>query len=207
MTARRELTAAVLGALLAGALALSAAGQPWAEVTATRRPPLPPVTGELGGPDAAPLVPAAGLVLLAAAVALLAVRGAARVAVGLLVAAAGGTLLWSGIDVLAGGVDDAAADLPGLSGATVSATSTSLTAAWPVLALLAGLVAVAAGVLTALRGRGWPGMGRRYERDGAAAAPAAPSRPMTDEDRAQAAWKALDRGEDPTDAPGDERPA
>jgi hypothetical protein len=42
-------------------------------------------------------------------------------------------------------------------------------------------------------------MGRRYERAGApAAAPAAARRPETDEDRAQAAWKALDRGDDPT---------
>ena len=44
-------------------------------------------------------------------------------------------------------------------------------------------------------------MGRRYERPGAAARAAAARRPETDEDRAQAAWKALDRGEDPTDGP------
>jgi hypothetical protein len=50
-----------------------------------------------------------------------------------------------------------------------------------------------------LRGRGWPGMGRRYERTGTApAVPARPARPQTDEDRHQAAWKALDRGDDPT---------
>jgi hypothetical protein len=36
-------------------------------------------------------------------------------------------------------------------------------------------------------------MGRRYERDAGAALPS-----RTDEDRAQAAWQALDRGEDPT---------
>jgi uncharacterized membrane protein (TIGR02234 family) len=46
-------------------------------------------------------------------------------------------------------------------------------------------------------------MGRRYERSGAAAPePAVARRPETDEDRAQAAWKALDRGEDPTDPAG-----
>ena len=41
-------------------------------------------------------------------------------------------------------------------------------------------------------------MGRRYER-GATAAGAGRrrGRPETDEDRAQAAWKALDRGDDP----------
>jgi hypothetical protein len=41
-------------------------------------------------------------------------------------------------------------------------------------------------------------MGRRYERGPGATGAAAPARPETDEDRAQTAWKALDRGEDPT---------
>ena len=79
---RRELTAAVLGAVVAGALALVAGGQAWAQVSAERGAPLPPVSGALTGSDAAPLVPATGLVLLAAAVALLAVRGIVRTAVG-----------------------------------------------------------------------------------------------------------------------------
>lgn len=199
---RRELTTAVLGAVLAGALALIAGGQPWASVTAERRAPLPPVTADLSGAEAAPLVPAAGLVLLAAAVALLAVRGTGRVVVGLLAAAAGGTLAWSGLRALTGGLDDAGADLPGLAGATVSGTAAEVSVVWPVLALLAGLVAVVTGGLTVLRGRTWPAMGRRYERPGAEtgpARPAAPARPRTDEDRAVDAWKALDRGEDPTD--------
>ena len=39
---RRELTAAVLGAVVAGALALVSGGQAWAQVTAQREPPLPP---------------------------------------------------------------------------------------------------------------------------------------------------------------------
>jgi hypothetical protein len=45
-------------------------------------------------------------------------------------------------------------------------------------------------------------MGRRYERQAAPATAGVP-RPRTDEDRALDAWRALDRGEDPTDpAPG-----
>ncbi|RBY79171.1 TIGR02234 family membrane protein [Blastococcus sp. TF02-09] len=197
---RRELTTAVLGAVLAGALALIAGGQAWATVTAQRSAPLPPVSAQLSGADAAPLVPAAGLVLLAAAVALLAVRGAGRAVVGLLAVVAGGALAWSGLRALAGGLDDAGGDLPGLAGGTVSGTSADVSATWPVLALLAGLVAVVTGALAVLRGRTWPAMGRRYERTDAAAP--APARPRTDEDRAVDAWKALDRGEDPTDAPG-----
>jgi uncharacterized membrane protein (TIGR02234 family) len=198
---RRELTAAVLGSVGAGASALVAGGQAWARVTAQREAPLPPVTGVLTGADAAPLMPAAGLVLLAAAVALVAVRGLGRALVGLLMAAAGGVLAWSGARALTGTLDDAAAQA--LPGRTPVAAEVS--AAWPVLAVLAGLLGVAAGLLAVLRGGTWPAMGRRYERSraepiGAASPePAAVRRPETDEDRAQAAWNALDRGEDPTD--------
>jgi len=202
VNARRELTAAVLGAVLAGGLALVAGGQSWARVTVDRSPPLPPVTGVLNGADAAPLVPATGLVLLAAAVALLAVRGAGRVVVGLLMAVAGGVLAWSGLRALTGGLDAEAADLPGVGG-TRGASTVDVATGWPALAVVAGLLGVAAGLLVVLRGRSWPGMGRRYERPGS---PAAPARPQTDEDRAQAAWRALDRGEDPTaDPSGDQR--
>jgi uncharacterized membrane protein (TIGR02234 family) len=194
--ARRELTAAVLASAAAGTLALIAGGQTWARVVAERPAPLPPVESALSGGEAAPLVPAAGLVLLAAAVALLAVRGLARVAVGLLVALAGGVLVWSGLRILLGGVDTA----------DMGPAESDLTAAWPVLAITAGVLGVVVGGFVVLRGRGWPGMGRRYERPGADPGPA---RPRTDEDRAQDAWKALDRGEDPTDpepAPGRKPP-
>jgi uncharacterized membrane protein (TIGR02234 family) len=192
---RRELTAAVVGAVLAGVLALSAGGQAWARITAQREAPLPPVTGVLAGGDVAPLVPAAGLVLLAAAVALLAVRGLGRALIGLLMAVAGGVLAWSGVRALTGGLDDAAVqEFPGRT-----AVAAEISAAWPVLAVLAGVLGVAAGLLAVLRGRTWPAMGRRYERPGTERASAATARPVTDEDRAQAAWKALDRGEDPTD--------
>jgi uncharacterized membrane protein (TIGR02234 family) len=184
--ARRELTAAVLASVVAGTLALIAGGQTWARVVAERPAPLPPVETTLSGGEAAPLVPAAGLVLLAAAVALLAVRGLGRVAVGLLVALAGGVLMWSGLRILVGGVDTV----------DLGPAEVDPTAAWPVLAIAAGVLGVVAGGFVVLRGRGWRGMGRRYERTGAGASP---SRPRTDEDRAQDAWKALDRGEDPTD--------
>jgi uncharacterized membrane protein (TIGR02234 family) len=200
--ARRELAAAVLGAAGAGALALIAGGQPWAQVTAEREAPLPPVSSVLSGAEAAPLVPAAGLVMLAAAVALLAVRGPGRAVVGLLMAAAGGALAWSGVRAIAGGLLGASTDLPGI-GREAGHVTVQLTVAWPVLAVVAGLLGVAAGLLAVLRGRTWPAMGRRYERDAAASGPAVARRPETDEDRAQAAWKALDRGDDPTRDPAD----
>jgi uncharacterized membrane protein (TIGR02234 family) len=193
---RRELAAAVVGSAAAGGLALSAGGQTWATVTLGRPAPLPPTTEVLTGADLAPLVPAGGLLLLAGAVALLAVRGAGRAVVGLLAALAGGVLLWSGLRTALGGVDATAAvgaPPPGGSPAT------ELHAAWPVLAAVAGLLAVAAGLLAVVRSRQWPAMGRRYERAGAATG--TPAR-RTAEDRALDAWRALDRGEDPTEPGG-----
>jgi len=192
---RREMAAAVVGLAAAGGLALSTGGQTWLTATVTRPEPLPPVTEQLTGSALAPLVPAGGLVLLAAAVALVAVRGGGRVLVGLLAAVAGGVLGWSGLRTVAIDGGAAAAGVVG-SGPPGSTVTAEVSAGWPLLALLAGLLAVAAGLLTVLRGRSWPGMGRRYERT--AAAPAA-ARPRTDEDRALDAWRALDRGEDPTE--------
>jgi uncharacterized membrane protein (TIGR02234 family) len=192
--------AALAGCALAGALALSAGGQTWSTVTVSRRPPLPPVTEALTGSALNPLVPAAGLVLLSAAVAVLAVRGAGRAAVGAVVVLAGAALAWSGLSVLTGGAD------PGTAAPGEERTA-EVAAAWPVVCLVAAAVALAAGVLVLARGRRWPGMARRYDRAPGTAAPAA-ARPRTDEDRALDAWRALDRGDDPTDdGPSDGEPA
>ena len=171
----------------------SPAARPGREVTAERAGAAAPgQRASLTGADAAPLVPAAGLVLLAAAVALLAVRGLGRAAVGLLMAVAGGVLAWSGVRALAGGLDAAAAqEFAG----TARPRSPPRGRCWP---SSPGSSASAAGVLAVLRGRAWPAMGRRYERTATQPATTA-RRPETDEDRAQAAWQALDRGEDPTD--------
>jgi uncharacterized membrane protein (TIGR02234 family) len=95
------------------------------------------------------------------------------------------------------------------SGTPGSTVTTAVSAAWPVLVLAAGLLAAAAGLLTVVRGRTWPGMGRRYERAATAATAAttapAPARRRTDEDRALDAWRALDRGEDPTEGTAEHR--
>ena len=205
---RRELTVAVLGCALGGALALSAGSQLWLDVTITRQPPLPPATQALTGSQVAALVPACGLLLLAAAVAVIAVRGLGRTAVGLLVAVAGGVLAWSGLRALTGGLAAAAADVSDVIGLGDARLTSSVVATWPALTVAAGLLAVLAGLLVMLRGPHWPGMGRRYERTGTPAAGAAAgtqrahrTRPETAEDRHQAAWKALDRGEDPTTGP------
>lgn len=195
MTPRRELVSAVLGAAGAGALTLIVSGQDWARVTAERARPLPPVTGVLTGGGAVPLVSACGLLLLAAALAIVAVSGLGRSAVGLLVVVAGAALGWSGVRALSGGLVGAAAEVPGVSRAA-GPVAVHVTAVWPALVALAGVLGVVTGALVVLRGRAWPAMGRRYERPGGAAP--VPAREPTDEERATAAWRALDRGEDPT---------
>ncbi|MGY1746172.1 Trp biosynthesis-associated membrane protein [Blastococcus sp. SYSU D00695] len=198
---RRELTAAIAGLAVAGGLALTAGGQTWATATVSRRPPLPPVTEELAGSQLAALVPACGLLLLAAAVAVVAARGRGRQLVGLLACVGGGTLLWSGLRAL---VDEPGlADLSDATAAGATALEVSRAAAWPVLCVVAGVLGVAAGALAVLRGPGWSAMGRRYERTPAGSLPAAGTR----EDRALDAWRALDRGEDPTADPAGEGPA
>jgi uncharacterized membrane protein (TIGR02234 family) len=196
LPARRELTAAVLASAASGGLALFAGGQTWATLSAVRPAPLPPVTGVLAGSTHAPLVPAAGLVLLAAAVALLAVRAGGRTAVGALMTISGLALVWTAGRALTGGLRDAAAEVPVVVGTPV----TEISLVWPAATVVAGILGALAGVLVVLRGRRWPAMGSRYERATAAGGGApVPVRPRTDEERAHLAWNALDRGEDPTD--------
>lgn len=166
-------------------------------MTAERPRPLPPVVGSLTGSAAAPLVPAMGLLLLAAAVALFAVSGVVRAVLGGVLVVAGGVLVWSAVRALNGGLAEASTQLPGV-GRVAGPVTVDPAAGWPVAVIVAGLLAVAVGLLVAVRGRGWPGMGRRYERPGAPAA-----RQRTEEERATDAWRALDRGEDPTADPAE----
>ncbi len=203
---RREMGAAVAAAAVAGGLALSSGGRPWASVTALRPAPLPPVHAQLTGTEISPLVSATGLLLLAGAVALFAVRGVARVVVGVLLAVAGGALSWSGLHPLVAGLNPTVDDLSTPAGSSVTSLHADLSAGWPVVTAIAGVLGLAAGILVTLRGRGWPAMGRRYERGTAATTTAAAGRAPTEEERATAAWRALDRGDDPTADPAEQPP-
>lgn len=196
---RRELTGVLVAAAVGAALVLFASAQDWATITVGRRPPLPPVSTVARGGELAPLAPAAALVLLTAAGALLAVRGLGRVLVGLLMVVAGTAVVWSSGRVL-GGVDVVTTRLQAL-GVPAADLQLDLTPAWPVLAVLGGMLGVVAGVLSAVRGRRWPALPRRYERAGAAA----PGGGGTGELHDDTAWNALDRGEDPTDPTADRR--
>jgi hypothetical protein len=66
-----------------------------------------------------------------------------------------------------------------------------VTAAWPLLAALGGVLLVAVGVLVAVRGSAMPRLGARYD------APGGRPRPRAADDE-RSLWEALDAGEDPT---------
>lgn len=186
---RRELAIAVLACAAGAALVLFAASRTWA-VTVTARPaPLPPLRQAYTGGGQAPWLPAVALVALAGAGALLAVRGVGRVAVGALLVGCGAVLALGAVSPLVSGRVG--------GGAGGDAT---LIAGWPLLAALgAGLVAVA-GVWSAVRGRGWPAMGARYERRAARSA-VRPAEDPSSGTAPVALWDALDRGDDPTAGP------
>lgn len=175
----------------------------WQRATVRRGAPFGDVVADLSGRTLAPAAFGLALVTLAGAVAALAVRGRARRVVGVLVALAGvGTAVAAALAVRAVGDDRAralaSAALADRAGNGTGATSLdvgggavaiTVTAAWPVLAAVAALLTVVAGVLwtwpapTARRG----GLSSRYE------APTAAARP-----RDESMWSALDHGEDPT---------
>jgi hypothetical protein len=178
---RRQLTYAVLLSLAGAGLALWAATRSWSVELAVRPAPLPPERTTRSGAALLPWLPALALVGLAGGGAVLATRGRVRQVLGALLA-----LL--GLAVAAGGGYGLVADFGG-----------AVSRQWPALCLAGGVLAAAGGLLTALRGRGWPGMGARYERPARTGAPTGePAGGPVDGRRTTEAWDALDRGEDPT---------
>ncbi len=176
---RRELVLAVLACTAGAALLLYAASRTWATEVAARPAPLRPVRTEHTGAGLVPALPALGLVALAGAGALVATRRYGRLLVGL-------ALVLLGVAAAAGS---------GYGLTRLDRYAEHGGPAWPLLALVGGLVVVAAGLLAVVRGRDWPTMGGRYERAGTRSkAPAGASGP----DDAAGTWDALDRGEDPT---------
>lgn len=186
---RRELALAALLAAAGAGLTLFAAGRVWATVRAsggiTRVSE--PLTGrEL---DAVP----AGLALagLAGLAALLAVRGRARLLVGALHVLCGAAV----------GYTSAAATGRAHALAVAAENSTMLRLGgpatvdqngWWAASLAGGVLLLAAGALTLVRGARWPGMSARYDRG------SRPAAAGTAADDPAALWKSLDRGEDPT---------
>ena len=134
-------------------------------------------------------------------------RGPGRAVVGLLMAAAGGVLAWSGVRALDRRAADAAGELPGV-GRRPAGHRRRQRGLAGARGRRRACSASRAGLLAVLRGRTWPAMGRRYERPGAAAPGAGAAAAAGDRRGPRpGAWKALDRGDDPTDRDTGARPA
>jgi hypothetical protein len=182
---RRALAVALLLCLAGAAVALFAGSRTWAVELTARPAPLPMARTTRTGGDLLPWLPALALVGLAGAGAVLATRGAARRLLG-------GLLLLVGLGIAAGGAYAAVAVERGTAGI-----------AGPLLSVTGGLSLAGGGLLTALRGHRWPGLGARYQSPHRAGAPApgghdTPAARRVAGRATSEAWDALDRGEDPT---------
>ena len=179
-TYRNALVALIVGAVLL----LLGYSMPWATVA------IPIVTGgpassevDLSGSSIASLAAMAGWIAAAGIAGIVATRTWGRIIIGAIVAIAGaGSLVASAWFAVAGsGLIRAAAEAHA-GEALPDSLEYSLTWWW-IPTLLGSVLVLAAGVTTCLRGRTWPGLGRKYDR--------ANPRQLTD-------WQALDQGQDPT---------
>jgi uncharacterized membrane protein (TIGR02234 family) len=188
--ARRELGSAIAGCIVGATAVLLAGEAAWGRVQLVVGESLPVVQVELSGREAAPLAVALGLLALAAAAALVATRGVLRRVVGGLVLVVGVAIV---VDALAASGRFAVLAVDTSPGSTAEVTSAT---GWSWLAVAGGILLVGAGLGTVLRGGRWHAMSQRYEAPGAGLSHA--RRPVGDPTDPDAAWRALDRGEDPT---------
>jgi uncharacterized membrane protein (TIGR02234 family) len=204
----RTLAVALPAGAVGAGLVLVAAGKTWSRGYAAFGQTSLPVHAT--GSDTTALPGALALVGLASLVAVFAVRRAGRYVVAALLALSGlgvtGTALTRRGDRAA--LNEAASSAAGLAHATAQHAATT---GWPLVCAAGGVLLLAAGLLALRHGPAWPVMSGRYDRPGAAvpvrdrarASAAASRRPAAvDPDRAEDLWKALDRGEDPTEAAG-----
>jgi uncharacterized membrane protein (TIGR02234 family) len=183
MSNRRELLVAIGLCLVGAALVLLAMSRPWLTYHLAAAAPLPSREVDIAGARLAPGARVLGLVGLAGVAALPASRRRGRTVVGLLLALAGAGLVADLIRVLSDPL--AAVARADLTDATRRG-STSL-GGWPYVAMLGGLLILAAGALVVVRGRRWEELSARYDAPTEQAPPGEAS-----------LWDALDRGEDPT---------
>jgi uncharacterized membrane protein (TIGR02234 family) len=203
---RRSIAVALLLGAVGAALVLTAGGRTWLHGTTNLGNSA--VTVSVNGRTVTGLPGALAIVGLAALVAVFAVRGAARRVVAGLLALCGAGVVAAALLALGdtAALGEAAANATGLTHAPVTGRATT---AWPVAAAAGGALLLAAGAVALARGGAWPGMSSRYDRADRAGrttgAPASraprPAAATVDPDRPEDLWKALDRGEDPTDAP------
>lgn len=207
MTPTRERGLA-LGLLAAGgALVLAAAAAGWVVATASAEG-LPAVSVEVTGGAAAPALPALGLLALAGVVGVVATRGRLRRVVGGALAAAGAAVVVVAVSTGRSPVATARAPLAEQLGVDAVEPTAVTSSAWWLVAVLGGLLVLGGGALSALRGHRWSALSARYGAAGRADDGRVDAGSPDDGRAGRAAgpaqaWDALDRGEDPTLAPGD----
>lgn len=180
---------AVAAAVLWGASRLTWVSQSVEGLAGTR-------TSTADGATAEPILVPWALLCLAAIGGLVATAGWGRRVVGTLVAVAG---LWALLRAASGLVAPGAEALPVGLAPTDRPLPAEAAVGGPLLALLAALVMIAAGLLTVRWAAVLPRMGAQYDAPGAGAARSRPADPD------KALWEALDEGHDPTGDPP-ERP-
>ena len=218
----------VLGAAGAGLVLLSVR-QGWARALTPAPPPLPAGTATVTGQDLIPLAGGLGVAALATLAAVIATRGLARRLTGALLAAFGAAIAvavslpvttaqvlsaarlsavsQAGSATAGGSAGVTPGAVPGGAAPGVTATGhvTMLTMPWRPAAVVGALVIVAAGLLVAWRGHGWPVMSGRYGR--AVQPQHQPPADTADRSDSAALWEALSRGADPTEQAGPAQPA
>lgn len=189
---RRSLAAALLLGAVGATVVLLTSGQIWAEGTAAVGGGSVPL--EAKGSAVTGVPTALAVVGLAALVAIFAVRRTGRFLVSALLALSGaGAALAAFLGASdSTALDAKAAKTTGNTAATVDALTHT---AWPFVTVAGGVLILLAGLLALRYGGRWPAMSGRYERDGS---PRTRTAPVVDPDRPEDLWKALDRGEDPS---------
>jgi uncharacterized membrane protein (TIGR02234 family) len=178
---RRGLGVAIAGCVLGGAAALFADGRVWLRYTVPRIG-LADLRATATGHATAGVVATLALVVLAGVVVLPATRGLARRIAGVVIALSGFGIGYVAVLTIALTTDEL--DVPAASTYTDGRAT-----AWPWIALVAGVVALATGVFATIASGRWPAMGRRYQSAGAAR-----RGPITE----TSIWDRLDEGDDPT---------
>lgn len=193
MTARsRRLYApVVLATLAAGGLAFFAAGRTWAKAD-VRPEGLAAAKVTVSGADAQPLVSALAIIVVTAALAILAAGPRLRRVIGVLTVIVGlvGAVVVprSGTDGLKDAVTSAAEKSPAYTGPDALGSISYVP--WDLLTIAAFVLALLLGVVTLRLAPQWPTMSSRYD--------APTSRPVKDDPTGTDMWKAMDRGDDPT---------
>jgi uncharacterized membrane protein (TIGR02234 family) len=190
---RRSVALALLLGVAGAAVVLLAGGKTWAHGKAAF------LAVSASGQDVTQVPGALALVGLAALLAVFAVRGVGRTIISALLALSGAGAVAAALLALGDttALDAKASTATSVAHASVSASTDTV---WPWVSAVGGAMILAAGTIALVRGRAWPGMSNRYDRDGTEPRPRKQRKPVVDPDRPEDLWKALDRGEDPTDA-------